>query len=142
MAKLSAPCVLGACFRTSKSKRTYPAFRVLGQIKMSRRTFLFLLAGLVALLGAFDFGRHGATRPALPPGWKTVRWEAGFGSWCCGGYGVAYEISIPENYVFDQKCGTAWINADTDEGHDFLIKLVFDPGRKFSVSDFDNFMKS
>jgi hypothetical protein len=53
---------------------------------ITRRWFLILLTALV--LG--DYGRNlWMMERGTPPGWKTERWQAGFGSWARGGYGVA-----------------------------------------------------
>jgi hypothetical protein len=88
---------------------------------LSRRKFLFLLLALLSLdFGVSEFRmKHGA-----PADWKTERWQAGFGSWCCGGYMVAYDISMPKDYDLTQKCGKAWVESDKaiDE---FLIEFSF-----------------
>ena len=71
---------------------------------------------ILALLAAADYGRSAIMMGAgTPPGWKTERWQAGFGSWASGGYGVAYDISMPKDYSFQQKCGNAWVSDDPDE---------------------------
>lgn len=88
-----------------------------------------------------DFGVGHFLGRAGPPGWKTARWEAGFGSWASGGYGVAYNISMPQSYDFQQKCGKAWISSP-DVAGDFSIQFSFVPGPAFEDSDFNEFMKS
>jgi len=107
---------------------------------LSRRKLLLLLLALLSL----DFGvsqyrmEHGA-----PSGWKTERWQAGFGSWCCGGYLVAYDISIPKDYDFTQKCGKAWIVNDDAMIDDFLIEFSFfgmSPSQH-GDNDFDDYLK-
>lgn len=105
-------------------------------MKFSRRKLLLLVSVLsVAGLGVY----WNAARPAAPAGWKTERWEAGFGSWGRGGYGVAYDIQIPNAYDFQQKCGTAWITDDVD-GPDFAIRLSFMPVPKDRQHDFEDFL--
>jgi len=103
----------------------------------TRRWFLLL----VALLLGLDFGVGRLLGHAEPPGWKTERWQAGFGSWASGGYGVAYNISMPKDYDFQQKCGKAWISS-ADPNGDFTIQLSFLPGPAFDDTDFNEYMKS
>ena len=104
---------------------------------ITRRTFLLL----VLLLLGLDFGIGHFLGRAEPPGWTTQRWEAGFGSWASGGYGVAYNISMPKDYDFQQKCGKAWISSP-DVAGDFTIQLSFLPSAKFEDTDFNEYMKS
>jgi len=107
---------------------------------LSRRKFLLLLLALLSL----DFGvsQYRMERGA-PSGWKTERWQAGFGSWCCGGYLVAYDISIPRDYDFTQKCGKAWVVNDGAMIDDFLVEFSFfgmSPSQ-YGDNDFDNYLK-
>ena len=105
---------------------------------MTRRLFLLLAALLLGL----DFGvSHFMGRSVVPPGWKTERWQAGFGSWGFGGHGLAYDISIPPDYAFTQKCGTALITSG-DDNADFIIKLYFVTSQKDKDTDFDEYMKT
>ncbi len=105
-------------------------------VKFSRGKLLLLVSVLsVAGLGFY----WTASRPAAPAGWKTERWQAGFGSWGQGGFGVAYDIQMPNAYDFQQKCGTAWISDDVD-GPDFAIRLSFRPAPKDRQHDFDDFL--
>jgi hypothetical protein len=91
-----------------------------------------LLAAL--LLG--DYGRSlWMMERGTQPGWKTERWQAGFGSWARGGYGVAYDISMPKDYSFQQKCGSAWIGDDFD-GTDFDIRFTYSPQERDRRADF------
>lgn len=107
---------------------------------LTRRTFVLLLLGLLAL----DFGvSRYRINLGTPTGWKTERWQAGFGSWCCGGYLVAYDISIPEDYNFAQKCGKAWVANDDNVIYDFLIEFSFfgTSSSEYAEKDFDEYMK-
>jgi hypothetical protein len=107
----------------------------------SRRTLLLLLLALLS----FDFGvsQYGMKHDT-PAGWKTERWQAGFGSWCCGGYLVAYDISIPSDYYFAQKCGNAWVVNDDAMVDDFLIELSFfgTSSSQYGDKDFDDYLRS
>ena len=108
---------------------------------LSRRAFLLLLLALLSL----DFGvSEYRMRHETPPGWKTVRWQAGFGSWCCGGYGVAYDIAIPKGYEFSQKCGKAWVTDDDAMLDDFLIEFSFfgTSRSQFDEMDYENYLKT
>jgi hypothetical protein len=96
---------------------------------------------MLALVAAADHGRSVVLmRAGTPPGWKTERWQAGFGSWSSGGYGVAFDISMPDDYRFEQKCGTAWI-ADDLSGPEFVDRLAFRPTREARDADFDAYLK-
>ncbi len=105
---------------------------------MTRRIFLLLL---LAFLGVDFAVGHFIGRSGTPSGWKTERWQAGFGSWGTGGFGLAYDISMPKEYDFVQKCGQAWVGQDDDED-DFMIKLSFMSDSKEGDDDFDDYMKS
>jgi hypothetical protein len=107
----------------------------------TRRAFLLLLLALLSL----DFGvSQFRMRHDTPPGWKTERWEAGVGSWCCGGYLVAYDISMPKNYNFTQKCGKAWVEGDDTMIDDFLIEFSFfgTSTSRYADGDFENYLRS
>ena len=105
-------------------------------MNVSRRKPVLLLALLSAsVLGFCEI----ATRPAAPAGWKTERWEAGFGSWSRGGFGVAYDVQMPNAYDFQQKCGTAWISDNVD-GPDFTIRMSFRPRPKDRQDDFNDYL--
>jgi hypothetical protein len=106
-------------------------------MNITRRRLLLVLG----LLAAADYGRSLLVmRAGEPPGWKTERWQAGFGSWASGGYGVAYDISMPKDYDFQQKCGIAWITDDVD-GPDFDARLSFLPDPKDRKRDFEAYLK-
>ncbi len=105
-------------------------------MKLSRRRLLLLVS--VLFLGSLGFCES-ASRPAAPAGWKTERWQAGFGSWGRGGFGVAYDLQMPQAYDFRQKCGTAWISDDAD-GPEFAIRLSFRPVAKDRQDDFDDYL--
>ena len=107
---------------------------------LSRRSVLLLILLLLGL----DFGAGRLSgRPRPPAGWEVERWEAGFGSWANGGFGVAYDIALPRGYTLAQKCGTAWVNGDDpDAPEDFRIKLMFAPARAVQEAEFAEFMKS
>ncbi len=95
----------------------------------------------LALIAVADYGCSERTmRYGEPAGWKTERWQAGFGSWGSGGYAVAYDISMPANYHFMQKCGAAWISDDT-EGPDFDIRLSFLTVPQDRQYDFQTYLK-
>jgi hypothetical protein len=114
--------------------RNLPAFP---KLMFNRRQFLLIAAALAAL----DYGRSVVVmRAGEPPGWKTERWQAGFGSWGRGGFRVAYDISMPETYDFQQKCGRAWITDDTDDS-DFSVRLSFSPTAKDRELDFNDYLK-
>ena len=103
----------------------------------TRRRFLILLA----LLAFGDYGRNlFMMNERTPPGWKTVRWQAGFGSWARGGYGVAYDISMPKDYDFLQKCGRGWI-ADDFDGAEDDIRFSFSPSEKDREDEFALYKK-
>jgi hypothetical protein len=104
---------------------------------LSRRKFLLLLLALLSL----DFGV--SQYRMEPPGWKTERWQAGFGSWCCGGYLVAYDISIPKDYDFTPKCGKAWVVTDDAMIDDFLLQFSFFGTSRspYDDKDFDDYLK-
>jgi hypothetical protein len=104
----------------------------------TRRNVLLLILVLLGL----DFGFSRYSRPAAPEGWKVERWEAGFGSWAQGGFGVAYDIALPRDYGFSQKCGSAWIVGDDDSSEDFRIKLTFAPSPAVRDSEFAEFLRS
>lgn len=108
---------------------------------LSRRRFLFLLLALLSLDWAVSQYRMAQGAPA---GWKTVRWQAGFGSWCCGGYLVAYDISIPKEYDFTQKCGKAWVANDDSVIDDFLIEFSYfgTASSQYAEKDFDDYLKT
>lgn len=107
-------------------------------MNVSRRKPVLLLALLSAsVLGFCEI----ATRPAAPAGWKTERWEAGFGSWSRGGFGVAYDVQMPNAYDFQQKCGTAWISDNVD-GPDFTIRMSFRPRPKDRQDDFNDYWRT
>jgi hypothetical protein len=109
--------------------------------RFSRRKFLLLLLSLLSLDWVVSQYRMAQGAPA---GWKTERWQAGFGSWCCGGYLVAYDISIPKEYDFMQKCGKAWISNDDDVIDDFLIKLAYfgTSSPRYDEQDLDDYLKT
>jgi hypothetical protein len=89
----------------------------------TRRAFLVF----VLLLLGLDFGvEFFLISPKPPPGWRIERWQAGFGSWGTGGYGVAYDVTMPADYDFRQKCGSAWIQGPESPG-DYDVKLQFTP---------------
>jgi hypothetical protein len=108
---------------------------------LTRRTFLFLLLALLSL--DFGFSRYQMNRET-PAGWKTERWQAGFGSWCCGGYLVAYDISIPEDYDLTQKCGKAWVVNDDAMIYGFLVEFSFfgTSSSEYADKDFGDYMKT
>jgi hypothetical protein len=100
-----------------------------------------MLLLMLGALAAADYGRSMLVmRAGEPPGWKTERWQAGFGSWARGGYGVAYDISMPREYDLQQKCGTAWISGEQDDS-DFSIRLSFRPDQKDRQNDFEAYLK-
>jgi len=106
---------------------------------LSRRNFLLLI---LLLLGV-DFGVGRFLRPAPPPGWRIEHWEAGFGSWANGGFGVAYDVAVPPEYSLTQKCGAAWIaGGDDDAPEDYRVKLSFAPTPAAQRSQFAEYMKS
>ena len=106
-------------------------------MNITRRKLIMILA----LLAAADYGRSAIMMGmGTPPGWKTERWQAGFGSWASGGYGVAYDISMPKEYDFQQKCGSAWVSDDRDES-DFSTRLTFRPDSADRQDDFEVYLK-
>ena len=106
-------------------------------MNITRRRLIMILA----LLAAADYGRSVIMMGmGTPPGWKTERWQAGFGSWASGGYGVAYDISMPKEYDFQQKCGSAWVSDDSDES-DFSTRLTFRPDSADRQDDFKVYLK-
>jgi hypothetical protein len=106
---------------------------------MNRRRFLLLM--LIVLLGLdFGIGRV-AGLSSRPAGWKMERWEAGFGSWARGGYGVAYTVAMPPNYHFAEKCGTAWITRE-DQPDDFSIRLTFAPAPGGPTADVQDYFRN
>jgi hypothetical protein len=107
-------------------------------MKFTRRRFLLLSAVVVG--GAFGVAWL-TPHPAMPDGWKSEHWEAGFGSWGSGGYGVAYDIQMPKEYDFSQKCGTAWI-ADGTDGPEFAVRLSFAPNPATRLSDFQDYLST
>ncbi len=107
-------------------------------MNISRRQMLIILALLApGIYGGSEFFK----RIGAPPGWRNERWEAGFGSWARGGFGVAYHMSVPDQYHFLQKwqCGQAWISDDLLD--DFSIRFSFCPNKKEQENDFADYMK-
>ena len=106
----------------------------------SRRGILLLILLFLGL----NFGvHHFLGRPEPPVGWKVERWEAGFGSWGAGGFGVAYDIAMPREYALTQKCGIAWITGDDEDSpEDFRVKLSFAPTSEAQESEFAEYMNS
>ena len=106
-------------------------------MNVTRRRILIMLA----FIAVADYGcSDRLQRAEEPPGWKTERWQAGFGSWGSGGYGVAYDISMPKEYDFQQKCGSAWVSDDPDES-DFSARLTFRPDPADRQDDFKVYLK-
>jgi hypothetical protein len=97
-------------------------------------------AATAALLALGLLAACATPGPPAPPGWKTERWQAGFGSWAQGGLGVAYDLHMPRDYAFQQKCGTAWI-ADAADGPEFAIRLSFAPNAIDRQRDFETYLK-
>jgi hypothetical protein len=59
-----------------------------------------------------------------------------------GGFDVAYDLALPRDYGFVQKCGTAWIGGDDmDASEDFRVKLAFAPSHKDQDTEFGEYMK-
>jgi hypothetical protein len=85
---------------------------------------------VVLLIGLFvlpDYLRITVNVPPPEQGWKTILWDAGYGSWGHGGFGVYYILNIPNDYGFVQKLGAGWINDTIPE--DLISVSYYPPSR-------------